>query len=93
MTNNKNNYYYRISAKEDKDTIIYTKSIVEAKMWEDVIARNGYTPQMQKLTKFEIPMSEIHLVNGLQQESKASKIAEATLREMIREAINEAFKS
>ena len=60
-----NRYYYRISAKEDSETVIYTKSIVSVKQLEDLIRSNGYTPQVQRLTKLQIPISEIELVNEL----------------------------
>ena len=79
-------YYYRVSAKEDKETITYTKSIVTAKQLEDIIASNGYTPQLKKLTKLQIPMSEIYLVNELN-ESKTIKINEDSIRQIVAESV------
>lgn len=87
-----NRYYYRVSAKEDSETVIYTKSIVGVKQLEDLIRGNGYTPQVQRLTKLQIPMSEIRLVNELN-ESRTIPISESKLREIIHESIIKILKN
>ena len=58
-------YYYRITAVEDEESVSYTKSQVTAKQIEDLMRNNGFTPKVQKLTKLQIPLSEIDLVNEL----------------------------
>ena len=58
-------YYYRITAVEDEESVSYTKSQIAAKQIEDLMRNNGFTPKVQKLTKLQIPLSEIDLINEL----------------------------
>jgi hypothetical protein len=58
-------YYYRITAVEDEESVTYTKSQVSVEQIKDLMYKNGYTPKVQKLTKLQIPLSEIDIVNEL----------------------------
>ena len=56
--------FYRITVLGGVETA-YTRSRAAAQEIADFIRGNGYVPVIRKLTKMQIPLQDIHIVNEL----------------------------
>lgn len=57
--------FYRITSPDDTGGVAYTKDRLSAEQVAGIIIGNGYRARIQCLSKMQVPLSEIHIVNEL----------------------------